>query len=653
MARIERIKLSGWMPFASEHDVALPAGPIAVVATYRSNPRRSNWAGKTSLIEAVTWCLFGSHRKRLDDGVINNSCDECIVELDLGDGVIARRSRKRGSSTVFTITVDGESRRGSAAQQLLVERLGVTLEDYEATVSFRQDDIESIVGLRAGMRREIISTWLRLERWTHAAKKASERSRKALQRLGELRAARTTLAATHVSVDTTERMRGEQIADDLDDALRKLRARAAEIDRELAGSDAVDELERQLQELARLRATIAELRPQLLSRAPVQREFDQASDALGAAASALDAATKRDAEILRIRSREFDGLCPITCKSCPVADEVQAEVASSATLRAAAMSERERATAAKRAAEGVVERLRSRLRTLDQVAGSYNAAMERGKELRALVGDRSIADVEAARVALVRLRERKSEIAVEIEQHVREQAKVLAVLDASKRTSAELARLDLELVAAEREVRISALMVRALGPTGVPARIARAHIETLESSANELLVDSGLSLEFAWERATKDRTPTCIECGHIYVGQRDKKCPHCGAERGQKMSDELEIMVDDGSGEIEDVKAKSGGAKVLVASALRLAAAAMLREVRGASIAWATIDEPFGPLDSELREALARVFSGMLGSVGLEQAFVVSHDQALLDSLPSKLVIERADGASTFRLEAA
>ena len=117
------------------------------------------------------------------------------------------------------------------------------------------------------------------------------------------------------------------------------------------------------------------------------------------------------------------------------------------------------------------------------------------------------------------------------------------------------------------------------------------------------------------------------------------------------MSDDLEILVDDGSGEIEDVRAKSGGARVLVASALRLAASAMLRDLRGTPVGWACVDEPFGPLDAENREALARVFSGMLGAVGLEQAFVVSHDQALLDALPNRIVVERSGSRSTLRLE--
>lgn len=647
MARIERIKISGWMPFAGDHDIELPAGPIAVVARYRDNPRRSNWGGKTALIEAVTWCLFGTHRKRLDDGVINNARPACAVELTLDEGLVVRRNRQRGASTVFTVIDGDEVRRGTAAQQLLAERLGIGLEDYEATVSFRQDDIESLVGMRAGKRREVIATWLRLDRWTHAAKKAAERSRKALQALGEARAALAALDGTSTApCDATQ----------LEALGRELAGKRADLISIAASIESwgdPDQLQENLDALAHLRTAALDQRSKLARRASVEGDDREAEQALQAAAEARAIANRRYDQLEEIVNSSFDGQCPVMCEACPAADHVQRRVQESKPLLDDAATAVREAEATWRAAQMARLAAGRELHALTVLSGQYEETVARGKALTAQVRGKTHADVEAANRAIGEFEQKRERIEAEITDLIAREASARTQLAAFERARAQREQLTLGVAQAEREVRVAALMLKALGPTGVPARVARAHIASLESAANELLIDAGLSLEFAWERATKDRAPTCLECGHIYVGQRDRKCPSCDAERPPKMSDEVEILVDDGSGEIEDVRAKSGGARVLVASALRLAAAAMLRRVRGARVAWATIDEPFGPLDAELREALARVFSGMLGSVGLEQAFVVSHDQALLDSLPHRLLIERADGVSTVHLEAA
>ena len=645
MARIERIKMIGWMPFAGEHDVELPAGPIAVVARYRGNPRRSNWAGKTALIEAVTWALFGTHRKRLDDGVINNTCKECMVELTLDEGFVVRRSRQRGASTVFTVIDGDDVRRGTAAQQLLAERLGIGLEDYEATVSFRQDDIESLVGMRAGKRREVIATWLRLDRWTQAAKKAGERSRKALQALGEARAALAALEGASSEQCTAEQL--EAFAGDV----KAKRAELASVDATLESWGDPDALEKRLNTVDELRARAIAQRTKLTQRVAVEKLDRDAEAALQHAGEARSVANRRFDQLEEIVHSSFDGQCPVMCEACPAAAHVQQRVQESKPLLDDAATAVRDAEATWRSAQRARLEVGREMHALTVLGGQYEETVAQGKRALAEVRGKTRADVGLARNALVELNAKRARLDAELDTLVQHEATARAQRDAYQRARVQRDKLTVEVARAEREVRVAALMLKALGPAGVPARVARAHIATLETAANELLIDAGLSLEFAWERATKDRAPTCLECGHIYAGQRDRKCPSCDAERPPKMSDEVEILVDDGSGEIEDVRAKSGGARVLVASALRLAAAAMLRRVRGARVAWATIDEPFGPLDAELREALARVFSGMLGSVGLEQAFVVSHDQALLDSLPHRLLIERSDGTSTFRLE--
>jgi DNA repair exonuclease SbcCD ATPase subunit len=158
-------------------------------------------------------------------------------------------------------------------------------------------------------------------------------------------------------------------------------------------------------------------------------------------------------------------------------------------------------------------------------------------------------------------------------------------------------------------------------------------------------------LRFSWARELADKATACDECGYVYATKRGDECPTCKAPRGKKLAQELELLCDDGSGLEEDARFNSGGTRAIVGAAVRLAASAMLRRMRGSSAAWAIVDEPFGSLDAENREQLARTFAGMLNSVGLEQAFVVSHDPVLLEALPHRIVIDRDGSSSTPRFE--
>jgi hypothetical protein len=201
----------------------------------------------------------------------------------------------------------------------------------------------------------------------------------------------------------------------------------------------------------------------------------------------------------------------------------------------------------------------------------------------------------------------------------------------------------------ERELASATVAVRAA--LKIQTIIVKREIDRIVDHSNVMLEGTGIDLvEIAWSRPTADPEPIC-DCGFRYATGRYAECPSCGAARGRKLSDDLEILVSDDSGEVEDVKFKSGGAKRLTATAIRFSALALLRDVRGAAINWATIDEPFGPLDEENSELLARQLGTMISNVGLEQAFVVSHNAALIAMLPNKIVVERSDGVSTLRME--
>lgn len=642
MSRIVRVELKNFLCFKGEQAVDLPAGPVAIVATYAGNERRSNQGGKTSFLQVVRWACWGIHRKRIDDRIIYTGQDEVSASLRFSDGVALGRSRPRGGLTKVWFSQEASTVYGEDAEDAIADYLGLTYRDAKATVLFEQGDTEALVGKQSSERRETLAAWLELDLWDRLGKRARTDAAAAQQAVSLVRMALDGAAPTdrEATVIATDIARAETDAATALDAERAAYAELKRAHSATAARAAAGRLEAGAAEAKALREKIRAL--PVVDRAAdeqLERELSESRSRLTIAQRAEDVA--------RGNARgTFDGVCPVTRRACSVADEVRADrTATEAAYRIAAedraVLDREHREVASRE-----EVRRSDRQERERLTTTFNAKAAEVRRLREeAVSSEDLDDapstVEAERQhveALARARRAEQELSALRAEAAR------AEVSARRRRDHAVA-----LASAERDARRAALVLRALSPSGIQARVASAAMLSLEERANALLVGTGLSFSLSWERELADLAPTCVECGHVYKGKRDKSCPSCAAVRGAKKSDELDVLVRDDSGEEEDAREKSGGARALIASAIRLAGGAMLRERRSSTVAWALVDEPFGALDQENREGLARSFSSMLGSVGLEQALIVSHDAALLAALPHTIRIVR-DG-SVSRLE--
>jgi exonuclease SbcC len=218
-----RLSLSGFLSYRelieidfSDIDLACIAGP--------------NGSGKSSLLDAITWALFGQARKR-DDSLINTRCDTAEVTLVFGyEGNVYRvqRTKPRDRTTMleFHILQDGDGGSGTGDQgsgtrdqgsgtgdqgvgngeQLGVVRSDLSIEDgtwkplTERTLRETEASIQQTLGLdyetfinasfflqgkadqftqqRPGDRKRILSNILGLEIWEAYRQRAAERRRK-------------------------------------------------------------------------------------------------------------------------------------------------------------------------------------------------------------------------------------------------------------------------------------------------------------------------------------------------------------------------------------------------------------------------------------------------------------------------------------------
>jgi exonuclease SbcC len=148
-----------------------------------------NGAGKSALLDAITWVLWGKSRAKRDDELIHLGEDEMAVECTFGLGgqtyrvLRQRRAGKRGSTLLDFQVRDDERWRsiaesGVRATQARIERL-LRL-DYETFVNsafLRQGRADEFTVKTPAERKRVLGDILGLDRWTVYEERAKERLR--------------------------------------------------------------------------------------------------------------------------------------------------------------------------------------------------------------------------------------------------------------------------------------------------------------------------------------------------------------------------------------------------------------------------------------------------------------------------------------------
>ena len=135
---IAKLRLENWMPYGGVHELNLGPGAHAIVARRKDDEESSNWAGKSALLEAVRFAVYGALPTGMltpgPAGWITTGQDRGAVELHFDDGSMMRRSRAPGQSTsmVFMRPDSPQALMGAEADAALVEAVGLDEDDRES-----------------------------------------------------------------------------------------------------------------------------------------------------------------------------------------------------------------------------------------------------------------------------------------------------------------------------------------------------------------------------------------------------------------------------------------------------------------------------------------------------------------------------------------
>lgn len=177
-----RLKLSGFLSYRDPVEVDFTTFELACISG-------QNGAGKSSLLDAITWVLFGQARKR-DDTLINSASDsaEVVFSFEYEHNVYRiQRILTRGKNTLLEFQIQD---RGSLrplteatlrATQTRIEN--ILRLDYDTFINasfFLQGKADQFTQQRPTDRKRILASILGLEVWETYRERTAER-RKAIE----------------------------------------------------------------------------------------------------------------------------------------------------------------------------------------------------------------------------------------------------------------------------------------------------------------------------------------------------------------------------------------------------------------------------------------------------------------------------------------
>jgi len=181
-----KLKIKGFLSYRNPVELDFTGFSLACI----SGP---NGAGKSSLLDAITWALFGKARKG-DESVINNhpSVEAAEVTLDFdyeGNRYRVQRINPRGKSSYVEFhilsRIEGEPERWKTLSERTMRETNQKIQDtlrmdYETFTNasfFLQGKADQFATAAPGERKRILSNILGLEVWESYREAASQRRR--------------------------------------------------------------------------------------------------------------------------------------------------------------------------------------------------------------------------------------------------------------------------------------------------------------------------------------------------------------------------------------------------------------------------------------------------------------------------------------------
>jgi len=650
-----------------------------------------NGAGKSSLLDALTWALFGEARSKDKDALINlgSKAAEVALTFEYEENIYrVQRTTPRGKSTVLEFQIrDGEDWRPLTEKSAreTQARIEQTLRlDYDTFVNasfFLQGKADEFTQKKAGERKAVLGNILGLEVWEIYKERAAERRKEIEKETAGIDRSIADIDA-ELAEEEPRKRRLKELESDLkrlsearrtqETALESLRRAAASLNQRLAEEKARLEEERrglkeqekgisdQLSVTSALTAQIESTKKSLAETEERIAERSKLEENRNAAREQF-ATLKAENELRKIEMDELKArinqLKAAGGAACPLCGQVLSEEHRRSTLEQLQNEGKEKGDRF-RANKSSMDALAKQIANYESQAAKMGSAERERLNLSTSITQwteriETIGNSAKNWETIGARRLKEVEAILASEKYAVEIKKPTVSLDEAERA---LFRLQEQENNKNQEVGGARQLVDVL----VSLRQRKVGCAAEREEKQQLIVQHK-TLERAFG---KDGVPALLieqalpqietKANDLLDRLSDGRMSirfATQAEYKDKKRDDLketlDIQISDGAG-LRDYEMFSGGERFRVDFAIRLALSEVLAQRKGARLQTLVIDEGFGSQDTQGRQRLIEAINTVRGDFA--KILVITHLDELKDAFPTRIEVEKTERGSSVRV---